>query len=358
MSAAPEFTAFLLRLSARAYAQASLSTLESSRPRLVQTALPATFAQPEDDLEVRIQQIACSLLVGAPELLADALRWYRVAFHHRDVPPEYLPATMQAIEKTFERELPRESLAAVRQHLAVAMEALEDAPVDMPSFLDRTAPHGDAAMHFLLANLEGRGDDALDIVRKSLAEGVSIADVQDHVLSPAQREAGRMWLMTEIPIADEHYGSNIVERAIWLLQEHVARPPKGAARVLTMGVAGNLHDLGLRMVAQRLQLAGYDVHHLGANMPAGDLEWSLSNREVDVIALSANLLLHLHDLREAVQTVRKAMASVYGEQHARPILVGGRPFEIVPDLAARVGADAGVADVREAPSVVSSLLSK
>ena len=109
-------------------------------------------------------------------------------------------------------------------------------------------------MRFLLANLEGRGEDALDYVRGALRDGLPIADIQDHILSPAQREAGRMWLMAEIPIADEHYGTAIVERALGILQESVPRPKPGARVVMTMGVAGNMHDLGLRVIGQRLQL--------------------------------------------------------------------------------------------------------
>ena len=48
---------------------------------------------------------------------------------------------------------------------------------------------------------EGRPDDALDLVRELVDAGMSVADLHDHVLLPAQREVGRMWLLGETPIA-------------------------------------------------------------------------------------------------------------------------------------------------------------
>lgn len=356
MPSAQDFTAGLLRSSARAYANATLHTLQAARPSLVDAALPATFALPIDDLEVRLLQIAASVSVDRPELLHDVLSWYKVAFHHRDVPADYLPATLQAIEKTLEREMPRESFALVRQHVAAAADGLEHAPTDLPMLLSKDAPHGEAAMRFLLANLENRGEDALDLVRGALQEGVPVQEVQDHVLRPAQREAGRMWLMAEIPIADEHYGTAIVERALGLLQEAIPRPPADAKVVMTMGVAGNLHDLGLRMIGQRLQLEGYAVHHLGPNMPASDLAWALQDRKVDAIAMSASMLLHLHGVRDAVAQVRAVCGSVYGDETARPILLGGHPFGVVKDLHQVLGAQAGLDEIERVGEVVAKLL--
>ena len=102
-----EFTAGLLRSSARAYASATLHTLHASCPSLVDTALPPTFARPIDDLEVRLLQISASVAVDRPALLQDVLGWYKVAFHHRDVPSEYLAATLQAIDDREEEVLDR-----------------------------------------------------------------------------------------------------------------------------------------------------------------------------------------------------------------------------------------------------------
>ncbi|MCK5942617.1 MAG: cobalamin-dependent protein, partial [Planctomycetes bacterium] len=341
MSNTPDFSARLLRASARAYATAALHTLGERHPELVDGVLPATFASPLDDMEVRLLQLAASVLVDRVALLDDALAWYKVAFQHRQVPPEYLPATMQAIEETLEREMPSRSFEPVRAQLSAAVDRLALAPIELASSLSKDAPHGETAIRYLLANLEGRGEDALDLIRAAVRDGTPIADIHDHILRPAQREAGRMWLMAEIPVADEHYGTAITERALGILQEATPRPPAAAKVVMTMGVSGNLHDLGLRMIGQRLQLAGYAVHHLGPNMPTSDLAWALQDRRVDLIAISASMLLHVPAARDAVAQVREVCEGLYGDPHARPILLGGQPFGVAPDLHKVLGANAG-----------------
>ncbi len=348
-----DFTAGLLRSSGRAYASAAVAAMRAKHPEAVAQGLPRAFASPLEDTEVRLLQLAESIGVDRPALIAHSMGWYKAAFHHRDVDPSYLTANLDAIDTALHAELPPACHELVGVHLAAARRALATAPAELPTLLDRSAPHGELALRFLLAILEGRGDDAVDLLRAAMDAGVGIADLHDHVLTLAQREAGRMWLMGEIPIADEHYGSGVVDRSLWMLQDRVPRPPPGAKTVLTMGVGGNLHDFGLRLVAQRLQLAGFAVHHLGANMPANDIEWMLQDRHVDLIAISATLVLHIGTLQGLIANVRLAQEK-WGQR--APILVGGEPFRIVPDLAALVGADAGAFDAAGAVAAARRLV--
>ncbi|MBX3464981.1 MAG: cobalamin-dependent protein [Planctomycetes bacterium] len=352
MSSPQRFAAHLLRTASRAYAAAAVDCLRRERPQLLADGLPAEFADPLDDTQVRILHLAESVAVDRPALLEHSIAWYKVALHHRGVPADYLRANLDAIETALRQELPADAAAIARRHLLAARAHVERAPASLPSLLSRQAPHGDLAARFLLAVLEARGDDALDLLRGALDAGTTIADLHDHVLTVAQREAGRMWLMGEITIADEHYGSALADRALWLLHERLPRPPAGAPRVLTLGVGGNLHDLGLRLVAQRLQLAGFAVHHLGGNMPPGELDLLLADQRVDLIAVSATMALHLHALAQTIDHLRQAEAG----GRRRPILVGGEPFRVVPDLHALLGADAAATDADGAVAAARRLV--
>ncbi len=341
----------LLRGSSRAYAAAALRHMERVRPDLLANGLPAGFGDPTSDTEVRILHVAESVAVDRPALLRHAVAWYAVALHHRGVTADWLPANLDAIRAALADELPVAAAAAVLPHVDAARAGVERVPLEIPSYLSRSSPHGDLAGHFLLSILEGRGDDAIGLVRGALDRGVAVEAIHDHVIVPAQREAGRMWLMAEIPIADEHYGSSIVDRTLWMLQERLPRPAASAPRVLTMGVGGNLHDFGVRLVAQRLQLAGFAVHNLGSNMPAGDVEWLLQDRAFDLIAISATLTLQLGSLVTTIARIRSG-----GPPRRVPILVGGEPFGVAEDLWSVVGADAGALDAAGAVAAARRLL--
>lgn len=346
----PAFAASLLRTSSRAYAAAVAARLQLEQPAGGAIALPTAFAHPIDDQEVRLLQLAVAVQFDRPALFEHSVRWYRIAFHHRGVPAAYLAQSLAAMQAVLAQELPPAAAGLVARHLQAASTALEQAPVDQPSALDVQAPHGRLAAQFLMAILEGRGDGAMALLRAALDGGATLGAVHDHVLAAVQREAGRMWLMGEIPIADEHYGSQIVDRALWLLHERLAAPSADAPRITTMGVGGNLHDLGIRMVAQRLQAAGFLVNHLGTNLPANDLEWAFTDRRIDLVALSATMSMHLPMLQATVEVVRRITGGKV------PILVGGEPFRLVPDLVDLVGADAAAVDAAGAVAAAQALL--
>ena len=104
-----------------------------------------------------------------------------------------------------------------------------------------------------------------------------------------------------------------------------------AVQNLAWGLFGPLAG----MVADRFEAHGYDVWNLGADMPGSDLGWLLSDRKVDLIAIGATLALHVGAVRSTIALLRAAPT----DAHA-PILVGGGPFAVVPDLWRIVGADA------------------
>ncbi len=349
MSAEGRFAAGLLQRSTWGFAAAVLDRLRADAADVL-ARMPATFADPAEDSAARLLVLAAAMAVDRPELFGHEVGWYRIAFAHREVPAAYLPAWLRAAEAALTAELPQRCHDVVGRHLRAARQQLDGAVTELPSLLAGDAPLLTEARQFLLAVLENRPADALALVEAAAARGVPIADLHDHVLAKVQAEMGRMWLMGEVPVADEHHGSRIVERAIARLLP-VRAPAPGARRVLAFAVGGNLHDIGLRLVADRFTLAGWDVMLLGADTPASDLDWLLQDRTFDLIALSASLLLHLGNAEATIARLRHRLG-----QDCPPILVGGTPFRIVPDLARQIGADDWAADAATAVATAERLV--
>lgn len=348
----PRFVADLLRRSARAYAGAASALLAEMRPDFAHMRQPELFTDVRSELEGRVLQIAEGIAVDAPELTADVVGWYRVAYSHRRVPDEYLQLGFAAIAQVLATELPEGAREIAARHLAAAELASRMSPRELPSFLQSNGPHVDVARQFLLAVLEDRPEDAVALARRLLDSGMSVADLHDRVLADVQREVGRMWMMGEVPVADEHQCSLVVSRVLDLIQERLPRPQPGAARVLAFSAGGNLHDLGIRVVGQRLQIAGFAVTNLGGNLPTSDLPYVFADRRFDLIAVSATMLAHLGEAVHLVEDVRKLCT------HPVKILLGGRPFALVSDLHVRLGADAGAGDAVQAVQAAISLTSR
>src|SRR5207302_9044196 len=118
-------------------------------------------------------------------------------------------------------------------------------------------------------------------------QGVPAHSVYLEVIQAAQHEIGRLWQEKRLTVAQEHIATDISRWAVAQLQPHLPSQPSNGKRVVVACVEGELHDLGARMVADFLEMAGFDVNYLGANVPAESLAELVRERRPDLLALSA-----------------------------------------------------------------------
>ena len=345
-----KFIADALALSARAFSSAAATRFEEQYPEYKSLSLPGLFKSPRSDVESRLLQISAAILVEEPDLIVNAVAWYRAVFFHRQVPDAYLRQSYEVLAQVLASELPDGARVLVAKFMDRAIACAKLAPAVMPSVLAEPEQYANDARHFLLSVLEDRISDAIVQIRRLLDGGMAIADIHDHILVPVQREVGRMWLAGEVPIGDEHQCSLAVGRVLDLLQDRIPSAKPGALRVLAFSVGGNLHDLGIRVVSQRMQLAGYSVTNLGGNLPTSDMAFLFADRPFELLAVSEARLTDLPEVMLLVENVRH----VHSKQIK--ILLGGQMFGSVPNLHARLGADGGIADAGGVVEAVQSLI--
>jgi methanogenic corrinoid protein MtbC1 len=108
-------------------------------------------------------------------------------------------------------------------------------------------------------------------------------------------------------------------------------PPRDR-RALVACAEGELHSIGVRMVADFLEADGWDVLFVGALSPPVAVAELAAAQAVDVVALSAALPQRLPEIARAVEALR-ALETV-------PVIaVGGQAFGGDADVAIRTGAD-------------------
>lgn len=136
------------------------------------------------------------------------------------------------------------------------------------------------------ALLAGQGVEASGLVRKVVADGAPAGDVYIRLITPALHRVGRDWAEGRIGVAMEHRATEIAGALMARLGEFFRRrgPTKGAA--VTMTPPGEAHGLASAMVADFLRAGGYEVHHLGANVPVEDLRLFLEVVPADVVCVS------------------------------------------------------------------------
>lgn len=174
------------------------------------------------------------------------------------------------------------------------------------------------ATRYLAAQLAGDRREALRlIVDEGLGAGLSVPDVQLLVIQRAQQEIGRLWQENRISVAREHAATAISQLVLAHIYPHLPREPRNECRVVVACVEGERHDMPARVATDFLEMAGFEVQFLGADVPTDDLVALVGERPAGAVALSVTLAFNLPALRDAATRIRAATGG------AVPVLAGG-----------------------------------
>jgi methylmalonyl-CoA mutase cobalamin-binding domain/chain len=176
------------------------------------------------------------------------------------------------------------------------------------------------------------GDLAL-AERLIVDSGTDVHTLYLEVLQPALYEIGRRWEDAEISVAQEHLATATTQSLMARLAVGLeGGAPRRDRRVLVACAEGELHSIGVRMVADFLEADGWDVLFVGALSPPTAVAELAFAQRVDVVALSAALAQRVPEIVRAVDALR-ALETV-------PVIaVGGQAFGGDRDVALRTGAD-------------------
>ena len=190
-----------------------------------------------------------------------------------------------------------------------------------------------------MLELRQRYVDALVAGDLALAErliedsGTDIRSLYLQVLQPALYEIGRRWQEAEISVAQEHLATATTQSLMARLAGRFDdRAPRRDRRVLVACAEGELHSIGVRMVADFLEADGWDVLFVGALSPPAAVAELAAVQRVDVVALSAALA-------QRVPEIAKAVAALRALEHVPVIAVGGQAFGGDANAALSTGAD-------------------
>lgn len=308
----------------------------------------------------RLQHLSEAIATARPALFEHSVEWARSAFEARQMDPGDLALGLQALEETLRAELPAQiagrACPLVRDAVARVERGARErrhAELSATSVLDHEGVDSNRARLYLRHMLERHQARAVDVLLDAVRSGRSVAEVYETVIGPALAEVGRMWHLREVSVADEHYVTAATQSAMAVLRTRLPRAEPNGLRVLAASVGGELHDLGIRMVADLLESDGWWVDCLGANMPMMDLVEHLRGEDgevqFDLVALSASTALSMRSIADTIEAIRAETAG------SVPVMVGGGPFSLVPDLWKVVGADGCATSATDAVQVAAQL---
>lgn len=282
----------------------------------------------------QIHMLAQAVSVRSADLFAQTMLWTRESFKLRGVEEEDLALNTKCMRAVLAKELPPPINRTAIEFVDASIEAMGGPSGDFGGNAEPDSAHRKIALEYLEAILAGDRGRAESTVIAMLGMGASIPDIYEGILAPAQARLGRMWHRGDITVADEHFGSATTQAIMGQLRPSFQRAKPNGRTMVATSTSGDLHEIGLRMVADLFEIDGWNVIYLGANTPVADTVELLERRGPDLLALSISTALSLRDAGELIDSVRGNAAIARTK-----VLVGGPPFRAIRDLWRELGAD-------------------
>ncbi|MEZ4453933.1 MAG: cobalamin-dependent protein [Nannocystaceae bacterium] len=212
--------------------------------------------------------------------------------------------------------------------------------------------HSSLADTYLSTLLDGRRQDAARLVLDAIERGaLTIEALYLEVFEPVLVEVGRRWQHNQLSIAEEHYVSAATQQVMAQLYPRIfTAAPRGLTMVAAC-VGPELHEIGLRMVADLFELDGWNTYYLGANVPAAAIVGAVRSRRAHLLALSTALDEHVEVAREVIARLREDPVTA-----EVPVLVGGHAFRDDPERWRAIGASAAPVGASEVVQVARRLV--
>ena len=345
------FAASVLERSASGYAGLAASLMLERNPGLRDRHAPDALVSWRSHLTQRVLELAAAVAAGEPRLFTGRVTWSRKAFSARGQDEGDLSDGLRALREVLTERLPKPAVTLTIEYVDLAL-ALLAAPAPAPdrSELDARHPADRLALLYLQKILEGNVVEAMAVVTGAAQNGLGPRSAYTDILLPAQREVGRLWHAGELSIAEEHMVTAATQRTMAVLVNQAARQPANGHTVVVAAVSGNVHDVGLRALADMYQLAGWRVIFVGSDVPMLDLPTMLTFFEADLLMLGATLPTHIPRIEQAIRSIR--------ERCERPVrvVVGGAAFDEAPDLWERIGSNGYAPTIDQALEVGARLV--
>ena len=213
-----------------------------------------------------------------------------------------------------------------------------------PPTRPRTSPAGKAPDQLLGEALQAVADlDAQELERvlQQAAVGLSRPVLRRHLVEPLLVEIGERWRDGALRIAHEHMATSIVRTFLGSLRSGGA-VVAGAPIMVAAAPSGHMHELGALLAAGHAEEMGWNVHYLGADIPAEEIAAAALQSGARLVVLSLIYPGHDPGTRDQLRTLRRSV----GKDMA--IIVGGGAAASYADVLAEIDAvlvaDSGVLD--------------
>jgi corrinoid protein of di/trimethylamine methyltransferase len=178
---------------------------------------------------------------------------------------------------------------------------------------------------------------AVATAHEAIESGMDAFDAITNGLVVGMNKAGVLYDEEEYFVPELLICSDALYAALELLNPHLQRAGEQKKIGVVIGVVeGDTHDIGKNLVKIMLDVAGFEIHDLGRNVPLSDFVEKAKEVDAEVICLSTLMTTTMDGMSTVIELLKEE-----GIRDRFKVMIGGGP--ISQAFADRIGAD-GYAD--------------
>lgn len=112
-------------------------------------------------------------------------------------------------------------------------------------------------------------------------------EIYDRLVTPVLHKFGELWRNEDLSIIEEHFGSQAIRDSIIRLQGIIKILGQKIGRAVCLNLSLELHDIALKMVANILEVKGYQVYFSGQYTNILKIEQAFEKFQPDRLYISS-----------------------------------------------------------------------
>ena len=305
-----------------------------------------------EDTEYSLSYLFEAIEASSPELFADYITWEKVFLVNLGIPEERLKERLEVMEDVIIKNLPPEKSSIAVRYIEESIDNLPK-PSNYTSYINEDKPLVKLLEQYLEFLLNGDRHSAGKMIIEAVDNGISVKDIYLHVFQSSLYEVGRLWQENKITVAQEHYITAATQLIMSQLYPYISNSKKTGKVLVATSVSKELHEVGVRMVADFFEMDGWNTFYLGANTPTESIIQTIISKKADLVLISATISSHIGEVMDLIRTVRRC-----AECRDPKIIVGGYPFNVDINLWKKVGADGQAEDAETAIEMAEKLVTE
>ncbi len=285
-----------------------------------------------DDILINLEYIKTAIVLDDGKIVMDYAIWiyHLLCSLMKDIDADRIKEQMimhyEILNETLSEALPPSEASAADQIIKSAIEATREEADQQSVFTDVfSSKYLDIKKNYLEKLLKTDTRGAIKVILDAVESGIALEEVYIDILQEVMHQVGEMWHKNMISIDKEHYCTSTTQTAISQLYPMIFSQTRKGYKLIACCVGSELHEMGMRMVSDLVELNGWDSIYLGAGVPIHAVLSSIKENEPDLVGFSVTMPQHLPLCRDYIKSVRNQFPQV-------KIAVGGRAFSTTNHL--------------------------